>query len=75
MEETRRNGVEIQFYDVERRCRIAIPLYRIRKSLYKQTTGNGKIRIHYILTAQLNGTVLQKLVRRKDWLELDVPQL
>jgi len=43
--------------------------------VYKQAARNGKIRIHYLLTAQLNGTVLRKLVRRKDWLELDVPQV
>lgn len=66
---------KLGFYDVERRCQVAVPLHHIRKALYKQTTDNGKIRTHYILTAQLNGTVLGKLVRRKDWLELDVPQV
>jgi len=31
--------------------------------------------VYYILITQLNGTVLRKLVRRQDWLELDVPQV
>lgn len=67
--------MEIQFYDIEHRCQVGVPLHQVRKALYKQATRNGKIRVHYILTVQLNGSVLRKLVRRKDWLELDVPQV
>lgn len=61
---------EILFYDVTHRCQISVPFARIQKSVYKQAS-----RHHYILIAQLNGTVLRKFVRREDWLELDVPQI
>lgn len=65
----------IQFYDVCNRRKIGVPLEQVKKGLYKRTTRNGKVQVHYILITQLNGTVLRKLVRRKDWLELDVPQV
>jgi len=66
---------DIPFYDVIHRQQIRVPISQIQKSVYKQMARNGKVRIHYLLTAQLNGTILRKLVRRKDWLELDVPQV
>jgi len=65
----------IQFYDVCNRRKVGVPLEQVKKALYKRTTRNGKVQAHYILITQLNGTVLRKLVRRKDWLELDVPQV
>ena len=67
--------MDIRFYDITCRCNVSIPMEQVKKALLKQTARSGKIRVHYILTAQLNGTVLRKLVRRKDWLELDVPQV
>lgn len=66
---------EIPFYDVVHRQQVRVPISQIHKSVYKQAARNGKVRIHYLLIAPLNGTVLRKLVRRKDWLELDVPQV
>jgi hypothetical protein len=63
----------IQFYDVCNRRKVGVPLEQVKKMLYKRTTRNGKVQVHYLLITQLNGTVLRKLVRRKDWLELDVP--
>ncbi|MBI3320042.1 MAG: hypothetical protein HYZ89_05600 [Candidatus Omnitrophica bacterium] len=57
------------------RQQIRVPISQIHKSVFKQAASNGNVRIHYLLTARLNGTVLRKLVRRKDWLELDVPQI
>ena len=66
--------MDIEFYDVARRRKISVPLEQVKKTVYIREVGNGKNRVHYLLTAQLNGTVLRKLVRRKDWLELDVPQ-
>ena len=66
---------EIPFYDVIHRQQVRVPIGQIHKSVFKQATRNGKVRIHYLLTARLNGTVLRKLVRRQDWLELDVPQV
>jgi len=65
----------IQFYDVYNRCKVGVPLEQVKKALYKRTTRNGRVQVHYILIAQLNGTILRKLVRRKDWLELDVAQI
>lgn len=67
--------MDIQFYHVLYRRNVSVPLDQVKKAVFKQTTRNGKIRIHYILTAQLNGTILRKFVRREDWLALDVPQV
>ncbi len=56
----------IQFYDVCNRHKGGVPLEQVKKTLYKRTACNGKVQVHYILIAQLNGTILRKLVRRKD---------
>lgn len=66
---------EIPFYDVTHRQQICVLISQIHKSVFKQAARNGKVRIHYVLTARLNGTVLRKFIRRQDWLELDVPQV
>ena len=67
--------MEIQFYDIEQRRRITVPLTQVRKSVCRRTTRRGKVRIHYTLIARLNGTSLIKFVTRRDWMALDVPRL
>lgn len=56
------------------RQQVRVPIDQIHKSVYKRIAANGKVHMHYLLIARLNGTILRKLVRRKDWLELKVPQ-
>ena len=41
--------MDIQFYDVTHQRKVSIPVEQVKKALYKRTTRNGKVRIHYLL--------------------------
>jgi hypothetical protein len=66
--------MEIQFYDVKTREKVAVPEANVRKTRYERTTKNGRTSTRYALRGTYEGRKLTTFVSREDWERLDVPE-
>jgi hypothetical protein len=63
----------IEFYDVKRREKVAIPESGVHKTTYERPGKDGKTNVRYALRAENEGTKLTKFVSQRGWEALEAP--
>jgi hypothetical protein len=66
--------MDIQFYDVKNRKKVAVSDKEVKKTKYERQTKDGGTQVRYALRAVVGGVRLTKFVSQKDWESLDAPQ-
>lgn len=65
--------MSIEFYDVKKREKVAVPESAVRKVTYERETKAGKTSVRYGLRAEYQGSKMTKFVSQADWEALDAP--
>lgn len=66
--------MDIQFYDVKNRKKVAVSESQVKKTKYERPTKDGGTQVRYALRAVLDGVKLTKFVSQKDWESLSAPE-
>jgi len=65
----------IEFYDVKKRAKVAVPVSSVKKTKYERETKDGGTQVRYAVKAEHEGSRLTKFVGKDLWDSLDVPMV